>query len=331
MWSRRISSVAWCVVSLCCAQPAHAFCRTASCELVEDDRAPMCERDAHQCVTEGEPLHWPSPCLSYAVQRDGSPKAGIDADSFQKSVEQAFRAWETVTCPGGGSPRFRAQFQGFVSCARRETVCGNADKNVNVMMLHDDDWPELPTVIGLTRPSGGTETGLMVDADLEINSQDYDFSAAAMSSGGMQLEEVLAHEVGHFLGLSHSDAPGALMSIHYEMLQLGSELLTDDDIAAICTAYPPGDALTCPAPAPPVYDECQLDPDERPSECRISTVRHDKSSGCSIGAAGPGGQPPSGETWALLIAVGLAAHRLQRRFCGPAAFHSSRVPSGVHS
>lgn len=333
MWSRRISSVAWCVVSLslCWAQSAQAFCRTASCELGEDERAPTCERDEHQCVTEGNPLHWSSPCLTYAVQRDGSPKAGIDADAFQKSVEQAFRAWESATCPGGGSPRFRAQFQGFVGCAQRETVCGGADKNVNVMMLHDRDWPELPSVIGLTTPSGGSESGLLVDADLEINSQDYDFSPEAMSSGGMQLSEVLAHEVGHFLGLSHSDAPGALMSTQYEMLQLGPELLTDDDIAAICTAYPPGDALSCPDPAPPVYDECQRDPAEPPPECRISSKTHDKSSGCSIGAAGSGGQPHGGAAWALLIVAWLVAHRLQRRFCGPAASHSRRVPSGVHS
>jgi MYXO-CTERM domain-containing protein len=313
MMLRRISSVAGIVVSLGWVQSAHAYCRTSSCELGEDDRALMCVRDEHECVTEGKPLHWPSPCLNYAVQRDGSPKAGIDGDAFQKSVEQTFRAWESVTCPGGGSPRFHAQFQGFVGCARRETVCGGVDKNVNVMMLHDHDWPEVATVIGLTTPSSGTETGVMVDADLEINSRDYDFSAAARSSGAMLLGDVLAHEVGHFLGLSHSDAPGALMSPHYQMLQLGSELLTDDDIAAICAAYPPGEALTCPAPAAPVYDECQVDPSEPSSECRFSSVRHHKSSGCSIGAAGPASHPHGGPTWALLIVAGLAAHRFERR------------------
>jgi hypothetical protein len=313
MWLRRILGAAGCVSSLCCVQPAHAFCRTKSCELGEDDRALTCGRDEHQCVTEGKPLHWPSPCLNYAVQRDGSPKAGIDGEAFRKSVEQAFEAWEGATCPGGGSPRFHAQFQGFVSCPVRETVCGRADENVNVMMLHDEGWPEASNVIGLTTPSGGTESGLLVDADLEINSQDYDFSPAAMISGGLKLEQVLAHEVGHFLGLGHSDAPAALMSTNYQMLRLGAELLTDDDIAAICLAYPPGEALTCPAPAAPAYDECQLDPGQAPRECRLSSMTHDKSSGCSIGAAGPVGQPRGRESWALLIVAGLAAHRFKQR------------------
>lgn len=311
MWLRRTSSVGWCVVALCWVQPAQAFCRTSSCELGEGEGegALMCVRDEHACVIEGKPLHWPSPCINYAVQRDGSPKAGIDGEAFQEKVGQAFRAWESAACPGGGSPRFHAQFQGFVGCARRETVCGGADKNVNVMMLHDDDWPELSTVIGLTTPSGGTESGLLIDADLEINSQDYDFSEAGMTSRGVQLADVLAHEVGHFLGLGHSDAPGALMSVEYQMLRLGPELLTDDDVAAICAAYPPGKALSCPAPAAPVYDDCQLDPGEVPSECRLKSMTHDKSSGCSIGAAGPG-QRRGGESTAVLIVVWLAALRL---------------------
>ena len=313
MWLRRILGAAACASSLCCAQSAYAFCRTKSCELGEDKRELTCVRDAHQCVTEGMPLHWPSPCLRYAVQRDGSPKAGIDGEAFQRRVEQAFEAWEGATCPGGGSPRFHAQFQGFVACAARETVCGSADENVNVMMLHDEGWPDASSVIGLTTPSGGTESGLLFDADLEINSQDFDFSAAAMTSGGLKLEQVLAHEVGHFLGLGHSDAPEALMSIHYQMLPRSAQLLTDDDIAAVCLAYPPGEALTCPAPAAPAYDECQLDPAQAPSACHLSSMTHDRSSGCSIGAAGPAGQSRRADSWALLIVAGLAAHRSKQR------------------
>jgi hypothetical protein len=54
MWVRRIVSVAWGVVLLCCGPAAHAFCRTMSCELAEEERALMCVRDAHECVTEGE-------------------------------------------------------------------------------------------------------------------------------------------------------------------------------------------------------------------------------------------------------------------------------------
>lgn len=304
---RRISTTGLCLVLFGAASPTHAFCRTSSCELGEDNRVPMCERDEHQCVTEGNPLHWASPCLYYAVQRDGSPQFGIDGDAFQKTVEQAFQAWQGVQCPGGGSPRFQAQFQGFVGCNKREAVCGGSATNVNVMMLHDSNWPEVSSVIGLTTPSGGTKSGLVVDADLEINSQDYDFTPGAPNAH--KLSDVVAHEVGHFLGLSHSDADGSLMSVQYDMLQLSAELLTADDIAAICTAYPPGNALTCPAPTAPAYDECQLAPGETPAECQLASMTHDRNSGCSVSGAPHGALPPRGPGFALLLLGGLTVMR----------------------
>lgn len=273
------------------------------------DGGAECRRDAHECVTEGNPLHWPSPCLTYAVQRDGSPAAGIDAAEFQLMVEQAFLAWEQVSCPGGGSPRFHAQFQGLVSCHRREAVCGTAEKNVNVMMLHDSGWPDTSGTIGLTRPSGGTTSGIVLDANLEINSQDFDFSAGATGPRALDLSQVLAHEVGHFLGLGHSDFSGALMAKDYTSLQLSRELLTSDDIAAICAAYPPGPALDCAAPPPPAYDTCQVVPGVQ-QECVLPTVAHDrKSSGCSVGAASGGDRSAAGAAGVLVLLAGLAGRR----------------------
>ena len=247
-----------------------------------------CERDAHNCVIEGMPLHWASPCIQYTVQRDGSPKAGIDAAALQQEAEQAFAAWEGVQCPGGGSPRFHAQYQGPVSCQRLEAVCGGASKNDNVLMFHDQGWPYGVGVIGLTTPTGGESSGLVVDTDLELNSRDFDFSANASGPGSVKFGDVLAHEIGHFLGLAHSDVEGALMSSGYGGLQLSQELLTADDIAAICAVFPPGAPLQCPAAAMPAYDQCQLQPGEVPM-CQMTTMTHQDGGGggCSVSDAAP--------------------------------------------
>lgn len=306
---RRTVSVAIVVslLGLTATLPARAYCRTSSCELGEEDRADKCERDEHECVTEGKPLHWASPCIYYAVQRDGSPKSGIDADAFAEEVARAFEAWQNVTCPGGGSPRLLAQSQGFVSCHEKEAICGDADQNVHVMMLHDEDWPDDADVIGLTTPTGGTNSGLVVDADLEINAQDYDFSAGATGPNALSLRDVVTHEVGHFLGLSHSDADGALMSTGYDMVQLSRELLTDDDIAAICAAYPPGKPLSCPAPKAPAYDECQIVPGEPVEECKLASVTHRDSRGC--GCSTPGGHDRHGVLWGGALLLGLLLRR----------------------
>ena len=77
-------SVGLALAALGVAAPAAGFCRTSACELGEEERVneggKACMRDAHQCVTEGNRLHWGSPCLSYAVQRDGQWQA-LQADA----------------------------------------------------------------------------------------------------------------------------------------------------------------------------------------------------------------------------------------------------------
>ena len=294
------------------APSVHAYCRTMSCELGEADRTEKCTRDAHQCVTEGQPLHWASPCLSYAVQVDGSPLRGFDADQVQALVAEGFATWQAARCPGGGSPRFSAGFQGYVSCDQNEAVCGGAAKNVNVVMLHDQNWPYTTDQIGVTTPSAGSQSGLVVDADVELDSRDFVLTASASDPSGIALSYVLAHELGHFLGLAHSDVDGALMSAGYRSLAPGTDLLSPDDVAAICAAYPPGSPLTCAAVGAPAYDACQLAPHEKPP-CTISSVTQDANSGCSCRAAARGQPTSLGFALALLGWAGLRRRARQTR------------------
>lgn len=278
-----------------------------SCELGEDPNQPSCARDAHGCVTEGNPLHWASPCLSYAVQVDGSPASGLDADQIQALAEQAFLAWKSASCPGGGSPDFEAHFQGFVSCDRHEAVCGGADANVNVIMFHDSGWTAGRSSVGVTTPTGGTQSGLIFDSDVEINSQDWSFTTDASGMMGTSLLYVLAHELGHFLGLAHSDASQALMSPGYQSLPLSQNLITSDDVAAICAAYPPGGGLSCAASAP-AYDTCQIALGTPPQKCKLASVTQDSSS-CSCRLAAHESRHGS----APIAALGVLAAALLRR------------------
>jgi len=300
----------WCVgAMLVWPEDAAAFCRTMSCELGEDSLHP-CPRDGNGCVTAGRPLHWEVPCLDYAVQLDGSPKSNLDADQIQAFVEDAFNAWKNVSCPGGGSPRFDVKFQGFVSCDRREAVCGGPEKNVNVVMFHDSGWLGGITHIGVTTPTGGTESGQVIDADVEINSQDYSFVSDPSGTMATSLKYVLTHELGHFLGLGHSSVSGALMSTNYQSLPLSPSLISADDAAAICAVYPPGRALTCNTPATPAYDACMLAPGEKPP-CKLATLDQDVSS-CGCRVAGRSRSPWSMLAALTFVTAALAARRRRR-------------------
>jgi MYXO-CTERM domain-containing protein len=245
------------------------------------------------------------------VQLDGSPLEGLDADQVQALAAEAFGSWQSARCPGGGTPSVQSQFQGFVSCDRRETVCG-ASKNVNVLMLHDQNWPYGAGQIGVTTPAAGSESGLIVDADVELNSQDLSLTTGPSDPGQTALKYVMAHELGHFLGLAHSDVDGALMSPGYRSLPPEADLLSADDVAAICAVYPPGQPLTCPAPSAAAYDACALAVGEKPP-CTLPSVAQDSASGCSCRAV-PRGRPPSlAFTAALLAWAALRRHVKRRR------------------
>ena len=65
------------------------------------------------------------------------------------------------------------------------------------------------------------------------------------------LASVVTHEAGHFLGLSHSCAPGATMIDGYMTGDLGMRSIEADDIAGICAIYPPTSHPPACDPTPP--------------------------------------------------------------------------------
>jgi hypothetical protein len=295
---------------------AAAYCRTMTCELGRKTVGSCpaseegCPRDANCCATGGVPLFWANPCLEYAVQVDGSAAQNIGADQLAEALQSAFDRWRNVTCPEGGSPRFQAARSGFVSCDQQQTVCGPASVNVSVVMAHDQDWPYNPGALGLTTPVAVIKTGEIVDADLELNTAGGDYSAVPGSPGAEALAYVLTHEVGHFLGLAHSDQTSALMYYAYQSARPIDQLLGEDDIAAICAAYPPtGDALTCAPTAGPAYDACVAS-GGADDKCIDLGGRRQSSSGCAIGPQGRG-RLDAGAWWVLL--AGLVSLRVRRR------------------
>jgi hypothetical protein len=265
-------------------------------------------------------LYWSNLCVGYSLQKDASRQ--LTLDQATAAAAAAFAAWTQASC-GAGAPSITAVDEGPVDCANVE-YNSNAP-NQHVIIFRDDGWPyqDSANTLGLTTVTYDTTDGEIFDADMEINSHDYTLvTTTPLPAGAYDLQTVLAHEAGHFLGLAHSADETALMYAHY---QPGLDGLQADDIAAVCTVYPPGGARATSAG---MLSASACDP----------TPRHGFSSACGSngGDAGAGGEatgatapsgsrcslaaaPASASWWGAPIVAGIGWGALARRRRAPGA------------
>jgi Matrixin len=266
------------------------------------------------CTIDGKPVYWKSDCISVSVQADGAPAAGIDYAAARASVERAFAAWMNVTCPGGGHPSLRVEITDPVACSRAEY---NRDKrNANIIVFRDDSWPyqgQSQDVLGYTRINFDTNTGELYDVDIELNAVTEPLAVGRPPKPTeADLDSILTHEVGHFLGLNHSRNVEATMVAGYQAGSMELRTPSADDIAGICAIYPPERASQsndC-APRHGFSELCgaeQTDPplDDPMMEGDASPER----AGCALVSAG--GQRSRWEPLALLGVLALRRRRVR--------------------
>lgn len=282
------------------AATAGAFCRTTTCDAAGDQQNCTIVKG---CSQTGLPLYWPEECLSFGVQKDGSARRHITWEQTDSIVRVAFQQWFGARCPGGGTPSFEMfdldEAGGPVICDRPEF--NRSAPNANVWMFRDDGWPYtgVNSTLALTTITFEVPTGKILDADVEINSFKIDLTTTG--TGGSDLQSIVTHEAGHFLGLAHSTVSTATMNAAYQPGDTSFRSLDPDDVAGICTAYPPDRAAPACTQPTPRHGFSRYCGDEAPADSQPT------KNGCSVGL-----QRSSTGASALLAALALGAMNLRR-------------------
>ena len=226
---------------------SYAYCLTYTCDPTKKGGCPTDSETG--CNIGGKPLYWASSTVSFDVQQDGSKLRGISYDQLHEVVVNAFQKWVDAPCDDAHGPSIQLADFGQVACAKPEY--NKTQPNQNVITFHDSKWPYENTrdTLALTTVFFNPDTGEIYDANIELNSNQADFvlSAAEADAQHDDLNAVLTHEIGHFLGLSHSTDVNATMFFSY---QADMTSLEADDIAAICASLPP-DRVTSDPGTPP--------------------------------------------------------------------------------
>jgi hypothetical protein len=231
-------------------------------------------------------LYWASGCVDLYVQQDGAPSEGIDWQTTALSLQRALDTWLSVDC-GGGTPSLQVNVMGPIECHRVEY--NQEGRNANILMFREQDWPDpqAQKALALTHPRFGFKgNGTMWDADIELNAFRYDFDPDGAVGGKADLDSVIIHEVGHWLGLDHNLLnPDATMFSPFPG-GIGFRTLDPDDERGICAIYPPGRSVTTDSCEPRHGFSPRCLDDQRPDEL----PEDQKDTGCSLTARpGAGG------------------------------------------
>jgi hypothetical protein len=160
--------------------------------------------------------------------------ADVSANAAEAAIQYAMNVWNTQ----GGTP-FRFSYGGRVS----DTNTGNDGKSVILFRNTTDGGGALASTYSWT------SNGSLVDSDIVFWDGSYTFfTGTSGCSNGVYVEDVATHELGHALGLNHSDQPDATMYPTIGWCSQDWRTLSADDIAGIQSLYAGGSASTPNAP-----------------------------------------------------------------------------------
>jgi hypothetical protein len=131
---------------------------------------------------------------------------------------------------------------------------GTAD-GVSTLGFVESDWPHDDAAIGITTIEVVACSGVcIVEADTSFNAQGFEWVTVRGALPEVNARSIVLHELGHYLGLGHSNAAGAAMGLGYSR---GYLELSADDEAGACHLYPrEGSAPDCALVGCPTGREC---------------------------------------------------------------------------
>lgn len=249
-------------------------------------------------VGVGPSLVWPERQVPWWLD---SSVIRLELVRAREEAEGAFLAWSQPECTDLELP-----LEGVADGLASEFVEGAVNRNVVLLQTR---WSYAPTALAITVSFFETATGRLLDADIELNGEVFDFrvvdpGTCVEEDGIMDLRNTLTHEVGHLVGLDHPPSSSryreTTMFARAPPCETIKRTLESDDIDGVCAIYPSGQ------PTRPCFP---------PEESGFRVVEVDDGyGGCS---AGHPSVDPSPARWPLLpvglLVVALFFARTRRR------------------
>ena len=174
----------------------------------------------------GKTLNWSSNTISYNIHTAGSDD--ISDNSHIPAIEHAFQSWSDVS--GSNINLVRGA----------DTASGSTGGSGHTITFDETNssgfFPSGSGIVAITPINYMLADGRITDADILFNGNQFSFSTD-QTPGTFDVQDILAHEVGHFIGLDHSPVVSGTMWPYVSQTQwLHRSLSQDDEAGAIAVA-----------------------------------------------------------------------------------------------
>lgn len=239
-------------------------------------------------------VFWGNATFTYRINQNCSADMG-DINACVDAVKAGVEVWNEPPCTG-----MNAVFGGTTPSTEVGFDQDNWNSNINLVVFVESNWPHESSAIALTTTTYNLDAGDIVDTDVEFNGQNFEFDDGSGPTTRMDIQNTMAHEAGHMMGLDHSTNQDATMFATADQGETLKRTLSDDDSDAICFVYPVGGDT-------PDYTD-----DSMTTECAGTVTDDDTGCRCGPGAGAGTGLFLVLLAGAALVAT-LAAGRRKRR------------------
>lgn len=219
---------------------------------------------------------WASLPVDYEINNSGS--ADMSFSQLESIIQTSFAEWGSPCCS-----TFSANYLGTTSDTAYGTRSDATADPVLSWIEQSSNWPSAlgnpSNVLGVTLASFTSNCNI-ANAPIVFNGINYQYQPA----GNVDLESIAVHEIGHLLGLGHTQTQGATMYPSY----LGGTQqasIEQDDINGVCSLYGQTCSCTTDSDCQPGYvcnsqNQCEEAPCMSDSECPVGESCSSQTGDC---------------------------------------------------
>ena len=178
-------------------------------------------------LVNGETVTWVARSIPYHLNTEHLDYI-TDLD-IESAISAASDVWNSSSFENEESS-FKFNLQGY-------TKNQGADfSDEEHIISFDKSWTQDPSLLAITHVWSDSN-GNIVHFDIEVNIDDADWTLSN-ESGKHDLQNSMAHEFGHALGLEHSDDSEATMAPSTTEGEVQKRDLHQDDVLGVVSLYP---------------------------------------------------------------------------------------------